>query len=577
MGTSMTTPRLLVPALLSALALAGAAEDAARAWRREDLSVPGSTALLRHLPANPRLSVALEDGALRLTDAGSENGDLLVFDRDWSADPELGASCRAAVRVVRCTGLAGAMIGFSDGLHEDLLTLYPDRLELYRAKLSAPLDTTTAFHEIQVDIRGADVRVSVDGKQRIDGAGTFTFPAHEGRNRFSFGSGASASQGESLWQWVAWTDGGAALRAKWPEISGAEHVVVFRQRGVYAPFPSLSWDPATGWLYTSFSKKTVATHHETLDSTRGLMESRDGGRTWQDVERVPESAVGPRPGDTFRAADGALLRIGQNWRRWFPPEQRAAYEGKYSIETPGTYKPGWFAINSGGFLARSEDNGKTWQRAEVAELDTYVSCSSPWSTLHLRDGRVLRAFMVCASKEDSGDVFVTVTQDGRSATMVRVMGDPAEKLRFTEETLAYETAAGVIWLLTRVEGGDDQLWQAVSRDGGRTWSAAPSGIVGHPPSGLVRLADGRLVLTYGYRHAPFGVRAVISADDGLTWDTDHVIVLRSDGAGYDLGYPVSTVLPDGTVFTIYYFTDRAEGITHIAGTRWQPPAAVTRP
>lgn len=573
----MVTGRLLVHALLSVLALGLAAQDDARAWRREDLSVPGSPALLRQLPANPRLAVALQDGALRLTDVGSEKGDLLVFDRDWSADPELGASCRAVVRVVRCTGLAGAMIGFSDGVHEDLLTLYPDRLELYRAKRSAPLDTTRAFHEVQVDIKGTDVRVSVDGQQVIDAAGAFTSPAHEGRNRFSFGSGASDSQGESLWQWVAWTDGSAALRAKWPEISGAEHTIVFRQRGVYAPFPSLSWEPATGWLYTSFSKKAVATHHETLDATRGLMGSPDGGRTWKDVERTPDTAVGPRLGDTFKAADGALVRIGQNWRRWFPPDQRAHYEGKYNIETPGTYKPDWFAINSGGFVARSEDGGKVWQKTAIAELDTYISCSSPWSTLQLRDGRVLRAFMVCTRKGDPGAVFVTTTKDGRSATTVRVMGDPEGKLRFTEETLAYETAAGAIWLLTRVEGGDDQLWQAVSRDGGLTWRTATSGIVGHPPSGMVQLADGRLVLTYGYRHAPFGVRAVISKDDGLTWDTDHVIVLRNDGAGYDLGYPVSTVLKDGTVFTIYYFTDRAEGITHIAATRWQPPAAGARP
>jgi hypothetical protein len=525
---------------------------------------------LRKLPANPRLSVALQDQALRIVDAGSENGDLIVFDRSWAADPEIGAAGRAALRVVGCNGLAGVMIGFSDGVHEDLLTLYPERIELYRAKLSATMDTTHAFHEYQVDIRGSDVRVTVDGKLALDGTGTFTFPAHEGRNRFSFGAGASASQGEALWQWVAWTDTSAALRAKWPVIAGAEHVVIFKQKGVYAPFPSLRADPASGWLYTSFSKKTVATHHETLDATRGLLASRDGGKTWQDVERLPDSAVGPGPGDTFKAADGALVRIGQNWRRWFPPEQRAAYEGKYRIETPGTYKPDWFAINSGGFAARSDDGGKTWQRRDIPELETYVSCSSPWSTLQLRDGRVLRAFMVCSGPKDSGDVYVTSSADGRSATTVRVMGDPEEKLRFTEETLAYQTSAGVIWLLTRVEAGDDQLWQAISRDGGQTWTAAPSGIVGHPPSGLVRLADGRLVLTYGYRHPPYGVRAVISRDEGLTWDTGKVITLRHDGAGFDLGYPVSTVLADGTVVTLYYFTGD-DGITHVACTRWQVP------
>ncbi len=150
------------------------------------------------------------------------------------------------------------------------------------------------------------------------------------------------------------------------------------------------------------------------------------------------------------------------------------------------------------------------------------------------------------------------------------MGDPDEKLRFTEETLIHETSDGVIWVLTRVEGGDDHLWQGVSRDGGQTWQTRKTGVKGHPPSGLVALRDGRLVLAYGYRHPPYGIRAVISKDEGLTWGTDNIIVLRNDGAGYDLGYPRSMQLKDGTILTVYYFTDDQQ-VTHVACTRWRAP------
>jgi hypothetical protein len=125
-------------------------------------------------------------------------------------------------------------------------------------------------------------------------------------------------------------------------------------------------------------------------------------------------------------------------------------------------------------------------------------------------------------------------------------------------------------MLTRVEGGDDHLWQGVSRDGGRTWESRRSGVKGHPPSGLVTLRDGRLVLSYGYRHPPHGIRAVISDDEGLTWKADDVMVLRNDGAGPDLGYPRSMQLDDETILTVYYFTDD-EHVTHIACTRWRAP------
>lgn len=560
---------LSVTALALVLAPALRAQSGSDRWLREDYTAPGTKPPVQVPDGNPRLTAEVTGGAFRLVDGGAEQGDLLTCDKAWCADPVLGASCRASVKVVRGDGLACVMLGFSDGVHEDLMTLYPDRIELYRAQQAFAMDTTDAFHVYQVDICGSDVTVCVDARAVIQAAGAFTFPAHQGRNRFSFGSGASASRGEALWQWVAWTDGAEALRKRWPVMATAEQVTVFKQDGVYACFPSLRMDPATGWLYTKFSKKTVRTHYETLDATRGVMASGDGGRTWRDVASVPLQAAGPRPEEVFKAADGALVRIGQNWRRWFPPEQRPAYEGKYQIATSASYRPGWFAINSGGFLARSDTAGKAWTKVAIPELDTYASCSSPWSFLQLRDGRVLRSFLVQSGPGDSGDVWVATTCDGRSAELVRVMGDPEEKLRFTEETLAHETSDGVLWLLTRVEGGDDHLWQAVSRDGGRTWSAAKSPIRGHPPSGLVRLTDGRLVLTYGYRHPPYGIRAAVSRDEGLTWDTDPPLVLRNDGGGYDLGYPVSMVLADQTIVTMYYFVLPDDGITHIACTRWR--------
>ena len=560
---------LMIVATSAVVMCSVAAIGADTSWTREDFMGPDARVPVHASPARP-LTAEIVNGTLRLVDGGSEDGDLFSVPRSWCAAPEDGAACRASVKVVRCTGLAGVMLGFSDGVHEDILTLYEDRIELYRAGLKHFMDTTDAFHQYQVDIHGTDVFVSVDGRQVIVGKGVFTFPAHNGRNRFSFGSGASASQGESLWQWVAWTNGLEAARRKAPVVAGAEHVVIYRKEGVYAPFPALRWNPRTGQPYVLFSKKTTRTHFETLDSTQGRMTSRDGGRTWEELDSLPARHVGPRPDEVATAKDGSRIRIGQNWRRWYPPERRSDFEGKYRISTPGTYKPGWIAINSGGWAGRFDDEGKTWQKTAIAELDTYTSCSSPWSFMQLRDSRLVRAFMVRSGADDSGDVFATFTRDGRTSETVRVMGDPDEKLRFTEETLVHETSSGAIWVLTRVEGGDDHLWQGLSHDCGRTWQARKTAVKGHPPSGLVALEDGRLVLTYGYRHAPYGIRAVISRDEGLTWDTDNVIVLRNDGAGYDLGYPRSMQFEDGTILTVYYFTDD-EQVTHIACTRWRAP------
>ena len=56
--------------------------------------------------------------------------------------------------------------------------------------------------------------------------------------------------------------------------------------------------------------------------------------------------------------------------------------------------------------------------------------------------------------------------------------------------------------------------QSESSDGGKTWSAPhPIGVWGLP-SHLLRLRDGRLLMTYGHRRPPWGNQARLSEDGG---------------------------------------------------------------
>jgi hypothetical protein len=90
---------------------------------------------------------------------------------------------------------------------------------------------------------------------------------------------------------------------------------------------------------------------------------------------------------------------------------------------------------------------------------------------------------------------------------------------------------------------------------------------GNPPA-LTKLDDGRICLVYGYRAAPFGIRARISEDEGKSWG--EVIHLREDGTAADLGYPRTVQRADGTLVTTYYFNDHPDGERFIAATLWRP-------
>jgi hypothetical protein len=119
----------------------------------------------------------------------------------------------------------------------------------------------------------------------------------------------------------------------------------------------------------------------------------------------------------------------------------------------------------------------------------------------------------------------------------------------------------------------DRSWIDTYRslDLGKTWKHDQTSVddtgEGNPPS-LIRLRDGRLCLTYGYRAEPFEMRARLSSDGGRTWAAARTI--RGDGGGRDIGYPRSVQRTDGKVVTIYYFHDEPLGDRYIAATIWEP-------
>ncbi|MCX8238785.1 MAG: sialidase family protein [Akkermansiaceae bacterium] len=60
---------------------------------------------------------------------------------------------------------------------------------------------------------------------------------------------------------------------------------------------------------------------------------------------------------------------------------------------------------------------------------------------------------------------------------------------------------------------------------------------------MLRLRDGRLLMSYGYRRKPFGNQARLSEDGGTTWSEP--IMISGDGVSGDLGYPSTVELVAG--------------------------------
>jgi hypothetical protein len=98
------------------------------------------------------------------------------------------------------------------------------------------------------------------------------------------------------------------------------------------------------------------------------------------------------------------------------------------------------------------------------------------------------------------------------------------------------------------------------------WAA---GLYYHSPWPL-RLADGRIVVTFSRRKPPMGLGLIVSEDEGATWSDEQI--LRADAIHWDLGYAVATEVGPGQILTAYYYPmddgNAFGGTKYLAGTHF---------
>ncbi|MGE4232551.1 MAG: sialidase family protein [Bacteriovoracia bacterium] len=117
-------------------------------------------------------------------------------------------------------------------------------------------------------------------------------------------------------------------------------------------------------------------------------------------------------------------------------------------------------------------------------------------------------------------------------------------------------------------GGIGSFYKAHSINWGMSFSEPQQLPIFGQPGHLLKIDEQTVLLTYGYRKKPYGIRACISFDRGHTWSLENEIILRDDGYLWDLGYPMTIKMSNGRFLTAYYFND--DSLTRfISVTEWE--------
>ncbi len=356
-----------------------------------------------------------------------------------------------------------------------------------------------------------------------------------------------------------------------PGVRKIKDIVIYKDPTFYSSFPSVI-KRSDGELIVAFRRAPDRkifgekyTSHVDANSYLVMVRSKDNGETWTKNPQLiyAHPFGGSQDPCLLQLRDGTLLCTSYGWAFVRP-------DGLPNLKKPYFEAAG--AIFLGGYLVRSVNGGKTWQqviypphiKAEI-NYNAYgipVPAYNRGALYEAKDGRIL--WIVAASDaahKTSNHLIVSKDKGLTWEYAAPVAAD--EKISFNEASVI-ETQKGDIVGFLRTAGFDDQAVIARSTDGGKTFKWKSMGFQGHPLNAL-RLTDGRVLLTYGYRHKPYGIRARILNAECTNFANAPEIVLRDDGDNGDLGYTWPVQLNDNQVLVVYYF-NKKDGTRYIAGS-----------
>ncbi|MBI4902317.1 MAG: exo-alpha-sialidase [Acidobacteria bacterium] len=297
-----------------------------------------------------------------------------------------------------------------------------------------------------------------------------------------------------------------------------------------------------------------------------LMRSRDNGRTWTWPEVLADTAIDDRDAGICETAKGSLLvttftslayePVLAKATDW-PAARLAMWRGANDRLSPGQRKQ-----MLGTWMMRSSDGGMTWSQLYR------VPVNSPHGPTSLSDGRIIYAGKQLWSPGQKNGVAVS-SDDGVSWRWLSDIptrpGDDGTQYHELHAVAADKRI--IVHIRNHNPANAGETLQCESADGGRSWTVPhPIGVWGLP-SHLLRLGDGRLLMSYGYRRKPHGNQARVSADHGKTWSEP--ITISADGASGDLGYPSTVEALGGELLTLWYEKPASSPRAQLRLARWR--------
>lgn len=262
----------------------------------------------------------------------------------------------------------------------------------------------------------------------------------------------------------------------------------------------------------------------------------DDGETWSEPVAVADGKWDDRNPAVGVTAGGVIV---------------VAYHVNGCYGDAGQYDPQLGRLRTR--LTRSRDGGRTWEDAYPLSLTDFDGLSPYGQMLTVDDGSLLMPIYGSTEwkkdrKAKSSSFLLRSADEGLTWGLHSRVGEGINESAFLP------LPGGEMLAVVR-SGVTDAHLLRTHADAAMKWTAPTDITAPHEhPACLTALSDGTVLLAYGHRMKPFGVRGRISRDNGRSWLGDVEIIFSDAADNWDCGYPSAVRLADGRVVTAFYAT-----------------------
>ena len=345
--------------------------------------------------------------------------------------------------------------------------------------------------------------------------------------------------------------------------------------GRYVGWPTMARDPNSGRIFVAFSGDRQM--HICPYGKLMLIHSDDDGVNWSDARVLADGPLDDRDAGILITSKGTVLI------NWFTS---VAFRGHCADRFPeecARLTDEIVGDELGNWMIRSSDGGENFENEKIPTFT-----NSPHGPCELSDGSLFYIGCLLDDREtrikSSSAGFSTRKgiarsfDDGRSwqVTSDNLPVVAGQKQSDYHEYHAVQAENGTIIVHIRNHTPNPPInnfttWQMESKDNGETWTV-PHEIALGGPSHLLKLNDGRLVMSYSYRNEPWSNLYRVSDDHGESWSPPFVFGPAQPPR--DMGYPSSVQLGNGQMLSVWYEqTDWEKSELRMA--RWSFPAPLS--